>query len=352
MVDYIENPVDAVHGETSTTTNDNNDSNVSFLPPSIDRSLLISGESFSHYSPCPTAIATQNSTQSPNITPYVLGVDEAGRGPVLGPMVYSAFYLPAELHHSLLAREYSFDDSKVLTPAVRANLMRLICTEGNPLFESCGWATKLLSARDISSGMMRSGTGIYNLNAQAMDATIEIIRGIVEERKVDVKEVYIDTIGNPATYQQKLERIFPSLKITVAKKADSLYPCVSAASVVAKVTRDIALDTCYETLLAAQQKSERIVTADNWGSGYPSDSKCAGWLRRNMNPIFGWGNECRFSWGTAKEMLELKGGVKVDWLVEEDEGMRLSEFLSTGTVKGTDRGELRDWYGHKMAEVL
>lgn len=352
MVDNMEDPVDAVHGETSTTTNDNDDSNVHFLPPSIDRSRLLSGESFSHYSPCPAAIATQNSTQSPSITPCVLGVDEAGRGPVLGPMVYSAFYLPAELHHSLLAQEYSFDDSKVLTPAVRANLMRLICIQGNPLFESCGWATKLLSARDISSGMMRPGAGIYNLNAQAMDATIEIIRGIVEERKVDVKEVYIDTIGNPATYQQKLERIFPSLKITVAKKADSLYPCVSAASVVAKVTRDIALDTCYETLLAAQQMSEEIVTTDSWGSGYPSDSKCAGWLRRNMDPIFGWGNECRFSWGTAKEMLELKGGVRVDWPVEEDEGMRLSEFLSTGTAKGTDRGELRDWYGHKMAEVL
>ena len=97
--------------------------------------------------------------------------------------------------------------------------------------------------------------------------------------------------------------------------------------------------------------SEQVITTEGWGSGYPSDSKCAGWLRRNMDPIFGWGNECRFSWGTAKEMLELKGGVRVEWPVEEDEGMRLSEFLSTGTAKGTER-ELGGWYGHKMAEVL
>lgn len=340
-----------IHEETPAITEEENDDNYDtvnapFLPPSIDRNRLLSGESCLYYSPCPAAITTQESTA----TPCVLGVDEAGRGPVLGPMVYSAFYLPLDLHHSLLAREYKFNDSKVLTPIVRANLMRLLCTQGNSLFDSCGWATKLLSARNISSGMMRPGIGMYNLNAQAMDATIEIIRGIVEERKVDVREVYIDTIGNPAAYQQKLERIFPSLKITVAKKADSLYPCVSAASVAAKVTRDMALDTCYEAFLADQQPEG---TPDGWGSGYPSDSKCTTWLRRNMDPIFGWGNECRFSWGTAKEMLELKGGIKVDWPADEDESNQLSEFLTTGaTAKGTDRGELREWYGHKVAEVL
>lgn len=73
-----------------------------------------------------------------------------------------------------------------------------------------------------------------------------------------------------------------------------------------------------------------------------------------MDPVFGWGNECRFSWGTAKEMLESKGGIRVDWPDEEDDDhMRLSSFLSTGgTGKGTDRGELREWYGHKVAEVL
>lgn len=347
---------DAIHqAETPTIAEEKNEDSP-FLPPSIDRNRLLSGESIVYYSPCPAAITTQESSA----TPCVLGVDEAGRGPVLGPMVYSAFYLPLDLHHSLLAEKYKFDDSKVLTPAVRANLMRLLCTQGNPLFESCGWATKLLSARDISSGMMRPGIGAYNLNAQAMDATIEIIRGVVEEQKVDVKEVYIDTIGNPVSYQQKLERIFPSLKITVAKKADSLYPCVSAASVAAKVTRDIALDTCYEAYLAEQQQQacgeqDGNTPQTSWGSGYPSDSKCSSWLRRNMDPVFGWGNECRFSWGTAKEMLESKGGIRVDWPDEEDDDdhMRLSSFLSTGgTGKDTDRGELREWYGHKVAEVL
>ena len=101
-----------------------------------------------------------------------------------------------------------------------------------------------MSARDISAGMLQPH-GTYNLNAQAMDATIDLIKQVLA-KGVNVTEVYIDTIGSPATYQKKLERIFPTVKITVAKKADSLYPCVSAASVCAKVTRDAALDVCYE----------------------------------------------------------------------------------------------------------
>ncbi|KAJ5775946.1 uncharacterized protein N7511_000957 [Penicillium nucicola] len=327
-----------------------------FIPPSVIPERLFSGDSYAYYTPCPSGITPQNASSTANdtipSTPCVLGVDEAGRGPVLGPMVYGAFYLPLELHHSLLTEEHSFDDSKVLTPAVRANLMQLLNTPGDSLFESCGYAIKVLSARDISSGMMRPPTAAYNLNAQAMDATVEIIRGVVQDRGVDVQEVYIDTIGNPATYQQKLERIFPSLKITVAKKADSLYPCVSAASVAAKVTRDVALEIMYDDILKAQQLSGPA--PETWGSGYPSDSKCVGWLRRNMDPVFGWGNECRFSWGTAKEMLELKGGARVDWPVDEEDGAsRLSEFLvSSGPGKSTTRDGLRDWYGQRPTEIL
>ncbi|PLN77864.1 ribonuclease H-like domain-containing protein [Aspergillus taichungensis] len=343
-----------------------------FVPPSIDCNRLFSGDSFSYYSNYPRAITPQDvsspSTTAPvpDQTPIspstsseddylVLGVDEAGRGPVLGPMVYSAFYLPQKLHHSLLARDYSFDDSKVLTPAVRANLMQLICTPGNPLFESCGFATKLLSARDISAGMMRPAPGVYNLNAQAMDATVEIIRGIVEVRKINVREVYIDTIGNPAVYQQKLERIFPTLKITVAKKADSLYPCVSAASVAAKVTRDVALELCHAEVSRAQQCEADLEFSSSvsWGSGYPSDSKCVNWMRKNMDPVFGWGNECRFSWGTSKEMLESKTGTTVDWPVEDDENTQFADFLltSNGSLRGSDQ-ELRDWFGSRTPEIL
>lgn len=205
----------------------------------------------------------------------------------------------------------------------------------------------------------------YNLNAQAMDATIELIRGVMD-RGVNVAEIYVDTVGPPATYQAKLERVFPTAKITVAKKADSLYPCVSAASVCAKVTRDAALEVLYEDRAGTdkeregremgnvdgeeeENKEEEDKTME-WGSGYPSDGRCVAWMRSNMHPVFGWGPECRFSWGTAKDMLEptksTAATVKVDWPMEDDgENTRLTDFFTAGGRGEEMTDELGTWFG-------
>ena len=51
-----------------------------------------------------------------------------------------------------------------------------------------------------------------------------------------VAQVFVDTVGDPGRYQDKLTRIFENrVAFTVAKKADSIYPVVSAASICAKV---------------------------------------------------------------------------------------------------------------------
>ena len=317
-----------------------------FVPPSIHHESLISGASYTHYTPVPPLLKIPKD-DTPG-TESVLGVDEAGRGPVIGPMVYGAFYLPIDLHRTLLADTYHFDDSKVLTPAVRAKLTKAVCTDGADLHGSCGWAIKSLSARDIGAGMLKNG-GPYNLNAQAMDATVEIIKGVIESG-VNVREIYIDTIGSPSVYQKKLERIFPTVKITVEKKADSLYPCVSAASVVAKVTRDVSCETLYEEV-ARTSISTSTEDQASWGSGYPSDARCVAWLKDQLDVLFGWGNECRFSWGTVKEMLETRAsaGVKVDWPAEDDEdNSRLSDYFlsaSAGPKVTTETDQLRYWFG-------
>ncbi|KAF2274225.1 ribonuclease H-like protein [Westerdykella ornata] len=266
-------------------------------------------------------------------------------------MVYALFYLPIDLQESLLADTHHFDDSKVLTAQVRSNLMRTLCTTDSDLHNSCGWATRLLSARDISAHMLSPTQ--YNLNAQAMDATIDLINEVMK-RGVNVKEIYIDTIGKPETYQKRLERIWPTVRITVAKKADSLYPVVSAASVCAKVTRDAALEVCWETYESGDAEKEGGARSEiAWGSGYPSDARTSTWLKQNKDPIFGWGNECRFSWGTAKELLELKhADLKVEWPVDNDDGsdLRMTDFFVSKGEGGGD--QLVDWFGKRVTEEL
>ena len=319
-----------------------------FLPPSIHREPLIAGASYSHFSPVPPSLLPAGSPDqlpfdAPSTAPPVaLGVDEAGRGPVLGPMVYGVFYLPIPLSDPLLREAYGFDDSKVLKPAVRTDLMKKICTPGTDLFDSCGWAISSLSARDIGANMLKPGGNQYNLNAQAMDATVDLIKGVYA-RGVNIREIFVDTIGPPATYQAKLQRIFPTAKVCVEKKADSLYPCVSAASVCAKVTRDVALECHYEA-----RGEEALAEGDAmpWGSGYPSDQRCATWLRKNMHPVFGWGPECRFSWSTAKDMLENNSHVKVEWPMEEDvDNTRLTEYFLSNDQEKEKSSELASWFG-------
>lgn len=335
-----------------------------FIAPSIKPASLFSGVSYTHFSsvppsllptPSPTSQDPSDTTPGPECA---LGVDEAGRGPVLGPMVYGLFYLPIPLSDPLLRQTHHFDDSKVLTPTVRSNLMEKLCTPSTDLYTQCGWAVDVMSARDIGANMMKPA-GTYNLNAQAMDATIALIQGVYK-RGVNVKEIYIDTIGNPESYQRKLERVFPTAKVTVAKKADSLYPCVSAASVCAKVTRDAALEVLYESYVKPEEGggdeevdeemggTKNVAEEESWGSGYPSDVRCTSWLKRNMHPVFGWGSECRFSWGTAKDMLDLKGAAaKVDWPVEDDdETSRLTDYFSAGRDKDAD--ELESWFGRPV----
>lgn len=153
-----------------------------------------------------------------------------------------------------------------------------------------------MTATDISAAML--APVVYNLNAQAHDTTITLIREVTA-RGVNVAEIYVDTVGPESTYQQKLQAHFPGAKVTVTKKADSKFPIVSVASVCAKVTRDTFLG------------NEEV-----WGSGYPSDPRTSTWLKGGgMDKVFGWNaEEVRYSWATARELLEKsKDAVKVNW---------------------------------------
>lgn len=84
--------------------------------------------------------------------PCILGIDEAGRGPVLGPMVYAIAYYPQKLESTLA--KMKFADSKQLTEGVRENLFEAFQGSRDD-FKNIGYAIKILSPNMISNCMLR-----------------------------------------------------------------------------------------------------------------------------------------------------------------------------------------------------
>ncbi|KHJ48076.1 ribonuclease HII [Trichuris suis] len=237
-----------------------------------------------------------------------LGVDEAGRGPVLGPMVYAVGICETtELGRLELL---GVKDSKQLTEETRCSIFDKLVTDHSDAFS---YGLKILPAAFISKAML--GRVKYNLNEISHDAAIELIEAALRN-DVKVEKVYVDTVGPAETYARKLSSRFPLLDIVVSKKADSLYPIVSAASICAKVTRDKQLRDNFKELIDA---------GINVGSGYPSDPATVEYLQTCVDPIFGFNSFVRFSWSTARELLQKKA-VSVVWEDDEEESKTMVDI--------------------------
>lgn len=158
--------------------------------------------------------------------PCALGVDEAGRGPVLGPMVYGICYCPLDKLPELEALGVA--DSKTLSEPERERRFGLL--EGAS--ELLGWALHVLPPQHISACMQQRAK--YNLNELSHDTAVGLIQYAMDQG-VQVAEVFVDTVGPAEKYEAKLRRRFPGVGVTVRPKADALFPVVSAASICAKV---------------------------------------------------------------------------------------------------------------------
>ncbi|WAR55401.1 hypothetical protein PtB15_6B142 [Puccinia triticina] len=274
---------------------------------------------------------------------WIMGIDEAGRGPVLGPMVYgAAFCTQAFAEDKLIA--LGFADSKTLTHKRREELLEMIVhpPKDQPLNERVEWNVKVLTPADISQGMNRRSP--YNLNAQAFDATCQIIQHALD-LQYNLQHIYVDTLGPPKTHQIKLEHEFPGIKFTVCSKADSIYPIVGAASVVAKVTRDAIVSHWIHPESARPHKTN--LSKDNedatrsLGSGYPSDPHTVKWLSENFNTIFGFGQLVRFSWGTIKTLLSDRGPA-FSWNDEPPKIQKWFKPVTQGQSESTPVGFCQD----------
>ncbi|ALC38518.1 CG13690 [Drosophila busckii] len=257
--------------------------------------------------------------------PCMLGVDEAGRGPVLGPMVYGIAYCPLESKQVL--EDLGCADSKQLNEEKRDSIFDELNTLDYAT--SCvGWAVEIISPNVISSSMFRRTK--CSLNEVSMDSAMGLIQQAIDAG-VNIAEVYVDTVGPPEKYQEKLLKRFPNFKITVAKKADSTYPIVSAASICAKVTRDHALKVW--------KFPEGLFIKDNaFGSGYPGDPVTKRFLTEQIDAVFGYPRLVRFSWSTAENALADKA-----YNMEFDEpdsekpkyaGTKLTKFFKETTKTG------------------
>jgi len=197
-----------------------------------------------------------------------MGIDEAGRGPVLGPMVVAGVVLNEQSSQKLVA--LGLKDSKKLSPKKRQIMFELIKTEALWTKAIVIWPKEI----DIS---VKS----HGLNQLERDKFAEIINSYQGTAKI-----IIDSPQTPAVFTAMINEKLNSVRdVLCSFKADTLYPEVSAASVVAKFTRDSIIE---------ELKTE----FGDFGSGYPSDPK----TRAFLSTMKGVPHFVRTSWKTYSEL--------------------------------------------------
>ena len=246
----------------------------------------------------------------------IVGIDEAGRGPVLGPMVYGISYCPANKADELAS--LGFADSKQLNETTRDRLLHSLIQNS----EMIGRGVEILSPNYISNQMLARDR--VNLNLISHNTAIRMIRRLVE-RGVNISLVLVDTVGDARSYQEKLNTEFEGkFKIEVHIKADSKFPIVGAASICAKVVRDWCIRNWVYT--------EKVNFTSNLGSGYTGDPKTKAWLSKNIDKVFGYPNIVRYGWSTCRKKLE--NAYQVEWEDEEDsDAPKLESFFGKGQIK-------------------
>lgn len=214
----------------------------------------------------------------------VAGVDEAGRGCIIGPLVVAGVLVKEE--NLPVLRQLGVKDSKLLSPKKREALFNEI----SRLAEKHHVVKLLPSEIDRAVECKRKLHKLNRLEAQTMTQIINALKP--DEAYVDAADVVEERFK-----QHIQEGLTVKAKITSRHKADKIYPVVSAASIIAKVERDKEIEAL------------KGVYGD-FGSGYLADKKTLLFLRQWMQTHSEYPSCVRQSWKTAKQVKNEKGSVQ------------------------------------------
>ncbi len=206
----------------------------------------------------------------------VAGVDDAGRGSIIGPLVIAGILIEEENISKLV--QLGVKDSKLLSQSRRETLALEIkrIAKKHTIVK--------LSPTEIDE-VVEKGRKLYRLNrleAQAMAKVIEVL-------KPDVAYVDASDVLEERFKRQILEYLPFKVKIVSEHKADRKYPVVSAASIIAKVERD-------------REIAELKATYGDFGCGYPTDPKTLDFLRRCLQNFKEYPEFVRRSWKPAQKI--------------------------------------------------
>ncbi|MDR2698971.1 MAG: ribonuclease HII [Candidatus Methanoplasma sp.] len=211
----------------------------------------------------------------------ICGVDEAGRGSVLGPLVVGAVYSESDD----MLKEIGVKDSKKLTPKTRERMY-------DQIVNACEFCVIPISAEEIDAKRK-----MMSLNE------VELEMFVAACSKIPVSAVYADCPDvNEAGFSKEMGGRMKRTEITARHKADDIFPIVSAASVVAKVTRDRMIADIRDEFGA------------DIGSGYPSDRVTMGFIEKWIKDNGGPPPHTRCSWEPVRQMMTVSKNTRIsDW---------------------------------------
>jgi len=201
----------------------------------------------------------------------VCGVDEAGRGSMLGPLVVAGITISRSKIN--LLKKLGVRDSKKLSPVARESLYKKIIEVVDD------YHVIRIPPRIIDKSV--SNHSLNHLEAKYMAKVIS---------KLSPSTAFVDSCDvNSKRFGKEISKLTSNTKIRSYHHADSKFITVSAASILAKVSRDRAIT--------------RLSKKHDIGSGYPSDPKTKVFvkksIRRNQNLTF-----LRKSWKPVKILMK------------------------------------------------